>query len=113
MQGLGFQQIPTNITVAPNFVGMGLPMQIWGQFVNLLFQLDWPTQPTCSPVNGGVCILDNLCSSYSSTSLFEYTFKITWPGGNSTYFPLGSFAFEDTNNDQCVLWITYLDPAQP
>lgn len=66
-QNIDFQTISTNALIAPNFIGLGLPLYAWNQVVSLLFQTGLTNgalttnQMTCNPDYGagvgGYCTL--------------------------------------------------------
>ena len=108
MQGIGYDQMNTTIQFATDFVGLGLPQAIWGQFFNLLTTIpEISPDLTCYATNGGICYLSNPCDSYTD-AFYDYTIKINWDGQQVSYIPIGVFAVNDPDELQCALWIQYL-----
>jgi hypothetical protein len=81
------------VLFSTNFKGLGLPANIYTQFVSLL---EYVTnyEVTCEDTVDGICSLPNACGNY--TALNEFSFKVQFANdvsGNYIRVPLAVFAY--------------------
>lgn len=111
-QGLGYTNQTQTVLIAPNFVGLGLPENLWYQVTNLLFKIDTTLSEaiTCSNKDGGICTITGACSTQSA--LQDYSFKFIF-AGQTTYMnvPLAAFAVDNVDGN-CDVYLQYLDGDQ-
>lgn len=92
-----------------NFVGLGLPADVWESVIALIDIVSHNTA-VCDPSPDGVCYLSHPCSNYVAFS--DYTFRVNFTnsvGFNYIRVPLATFA--QTIGGKCYLDISYLDQA--
>lgn len=96
---------PSEVTLALNFQGMGLPWGNWNQVVNYLYKTDQTVAEdlVCTTGLGGGCILAQACLTY--TALWEYSFGFfVKVNANYGIIPLSTFAADNTDGT-CSLYI--------
>lgn len=110
-----FQALQTSYPVmfTTNFVGLGLPADIW-ESVTSLIQIVSHQTAQCSRDPDGTCVLAESCSKYVAFS--DYTFRFNFTGANDNNYirvPLATFAQDIIVNrvKVCQLDIQYLDQS--
>ena len=116
-QGLGYPNQTQHALIAPNFVGLGLPKQLWFQTVNLLYKVDltFDDDLTCDASQGGMCHLANPCDQYTGAFNSDWSFRFDMSTANDNDYmliPLAALAVNNTMTGQCDIYLQYLDPAQ-
>lgn len=99
------------VTFNTNFKGIGLPSNIYSDFVSL-FEYVTQDEVQCTNTLDGICILPAPCENY--TAYNEFSFQLNFTGaenGNYMNIPLGTFAqtFSSGGNLTCHVFVTYLD----
>jgi hypothetical protein len=98
---------------ATNFKGLGLPANIYSDFVSL-FTYITQDEASCENTLNGICTLPAPCENY--TAYEEFAFLMNFTGaedGNYMRIPLASFAENvkvSGGNTTCNVYVTYLDP---
>ena len=105
-QELSFEKINTNVLIAPNFIGLGLPEYLWSQVINILYASEDGSNLNCVPgfSNGmGYCTLPKACYFYPE--LKNYNFRFQFEGQeNILIVPLNVFVLV-TSQGSCDLFI--------
>jgi len=95
-----------------NFRGLGLPADVYVQFVTLL---EYITQDnvTCSNTLDGICQLPGPCANW--TAFTDFSFQVNFTSGEDAMYmrvPLATFAHEvkySGGNAQCNINVVYLN----
>ena len=102
------KSIPSSAYLAYSYPGLGLPGTTYVDVIALLERIQSTTsaQLSCDASPGGICKLDNACSSYSE--LWSYSFYLKFSDSdNYIIAPLAALALDVDN--KCELWISSLD----
>lgn len=94
-----------------NFKGIGLPANVYSDFVSL-FTYITEDQAQCDNTLNGICTLPAPCQNYTAYEEFAFLMNFTDAADNDYIrIPLASFA-ENVNsqNTTCNVYVTYLDP---
>lgn len=100
------------VTFNTNFRGMGLPANVYSQFVTLLTYVT-AGNLTCDNTVDGICVLPGACSEWSG--LTDYGFKMSFSNevnGNYMRVPLSTFAEKvliGGGEYKCNINVNYLD----
>jgi len=98
---------------ATNFKGLGLPANIYSDFVSL-FTYITQDEAECSNTLDGICLLPAPCENY--TAYEEFAFQVNFTDSAENKYmrvPLASFAENKKvsgGNTSCHVYVTYLDP---
>lgn len=99
-----------NVIFTTNFKGLGLPANLYSQFVSL-FEYVTADEVECDNTLDGICALPGKCSEF--TAYEDFTFKVNFTGTeNYIRIPLAAFAEENLvggGNSICNIFVTYLD----
>lgn len=103
--------------ITPNFIGIGLPKQLWFQTVNLLYKVDltFDDDLVCDASQGGLCHLAKPCDQYPNAWSQDWSFRFDMSTSNDNDYmlvPLAALAVNNTATEQCDIYLQYLDPAQ-
>lgn len=103
-----------NARFATNFKGLGLPANIYEQFVGL-FEYLTKGDVNCVNSQDGYCTLPGPCANY--TAYVDYAFMLNFTDSDGTYMrvPLGAFAEQvliGGGNSICNIHVNYLNPYQ-
>ena len=102
------------VTFTTNFVGMGLPADVW-ESVTSLIQIVSHQTATCSKDPDGVCELNEECAAYTAFS--DYTFRLNFTGSTDNFYirvPLATFAQDISLSGgvrHCLIQVQYLEPT--
>jgi hypothetical protein len=102
----------SQVTIALNFQGIGLPWYQWNQVVNLLSRSGPNTYDklVCNSEENGYCTLPNACDSSEYVSLWDYYFNIQFDVQSQIFTTVnfGSFAVTNTTDNTCNLYVQVL-----
>ena len=102
------------VLFSTNFKGLGLPANLYEEFVSL-FEYVTNGDAKCDSTVDGICTLPNACGNY--TGLTDFDFKITFAGdttGNYIRVPLEIFAYNTLVTlgvERCSIDVNYLNSA--
>jgi len=95
-----------------NFRGMGLPANVYSQFVTLLTYVT-NGNLTCENTVDGICVLPGPCSEFSGLTDFDFKFKFqNEVNDNYMRIPLSTFAEKvlvGGGTSKCNINVNYLD----
>jgi hypothetical protein len=98
--------------LAMNFRGLGLPIEQFNKFSNLLSVIT-KGEATCLSRMSGYCALPRTCESYTASGLWDFDFKIKFETTFDTNYlrvPLATFAANsDLESGNCAIFVEYLD----
>lgn len=99
-----------NAIFTTNFKGLGLPANLYSQFVSL-FEFVTKDEVVCDNTLDGICKLPGKCSEFVAYE--DFTFKVNFTGThNYMRIPMAAFAEENLvggGNSICNIYVTYLD----
>ena len=107
---LGYEGYQNGAILAFNYQGLGLPVYMWDQVVELLTQINSEIKKelTCAP--DGYCSLAGKCESVTYSDLWTYSFQLAFSSNSQKYItvPLATFAVE-AEQHKCTLLIQRLN----
>lgn len=99
----------SNVEFSTNFRGIGLPADIYSDFVTL-FRFISNDTVTCDNVLDGTCYLPGPCANY--TAFNDFSFMVEFDQATYMRVPLATFANEikySLGQTVCNIQVTYLD----
>lgn len=114
-ESYGYSQWANTTTVSLSFKGLGLPSNLYYRFSDLLSVLS-KGSASCIWRLGGICELPKSCANYTSSGLWDFSFKLNFKNtGSSDYIiiPLVSLVADYTysNGDTiCEILVQKIDP---
>lgn len=103
------------VTFATNFKGLGLPANVYSQFLTLFSYINGvnSVNVTCDNTLDGICVLPGPCDNFTAYNDFAFKFGFADSNeGNYMRIPMAAFAEEvliGGGNKLCNLYVTYLD----
>lgn len=113
-----FQPLDTQFPVEfnTNFKGLGLPSELYSQFVTL-FEYITGGDAQCQNTVDGICTLPAPCVNYTALNEFYFKFNFTYDySGNYMRVPLATFSQGvkvSGGAQQCQVYISYLNSNAP